>query len=225
MLITKSLPHGIKYHYRIHKNKLEQFCQTNFQDLKKFMMHAFTNCPNHHFLSGPRSSILRFPITNNPIYKQNHEVALLARMGLESNYYEDAHTNVQMFMLSYDEKTIAMEIPIWIHPEEFQHFKELFKDKMPLTGHIDLLRIENNKIWVWDYKPNAHREKYATTQTYFYAYMLSKRTGIPLTEFMCGYFDDKNTYIFNPSKIKLADAIKNHESIHQKRVLAAHIKT
>jgi hypothetical protein len=137
-----------------------------------------------------------------------HEVALLARMGLDSNYYQDAHSNVQMFMLSYDEKTIAIETPIWLLPEELEQYKKLFKEEKPLTGHIDILRIENNKIWVWDFKPNAHREKYATTQTFFYALMLSKRTGIPLNEFMCGYFDDKNTYIFNPSR---NNTTRNHK--------------
>jgi hypothetical protein len=33
--------------------------------------------------------------------------------------------------------------------------------------------------------------------------MLSKRTGIPLNNFRCGYFDDKNAYVFEPEKIIL----------------------
>ena len=124
-------------------------------------------------------------------------------MGLESNYYDNAHMNVQMFMLSYDNKTIGIEIPIWLHKEEFANFENLLKSELPLSGHIDLVRIENGKIWIWDYKPNAHREKHAATQTYFYAIMLSKRTGIPLENFRCGYFDDKHSYVFDPNAIKI----------------------
>ena len=118
-----------------------------------------------------------------------------------------------------------METPIWLLPEELEEYEDIFKEEHPLTGHIDILRIENNKIWVWDFKPNAHREKYADTQTFFYALMLSKRSGIPLTEFMCGYFDDKNTYVFNPSKILIREIIKNRASIPQNSTRDAHIKT
>ncbi|MBU4503046.1 MAG: PD-(D/E)XK nuclease family protein [Nanoarchaeota archaeon] len=76
-----------------------------------------------------------------------------------------------------------------------------------MTGHIDILRIEDEKIWVWDYKPNAHKEKYASTQTYFYALMLSKRTGIPLDDFRCGYFDQNHAFAFKPEE-KIISNIK-----------------
>ena len=210
MILSKTLRHGARYNYRIHKHKLENLCDNGFEKLKKFIISSFNTIPDEHFLKGPRSSVLKFSVLEEKPPKIEHEVALLARMGLDSNYYEDAHSNVQMFMLSYDEKTIAMETPIWLLPEELEEYNSLFKEENPLTGHIDILRIEKNKIWVWDYKPNAHREKYADTQTYFYALMLSKRTGIPLTQFMCGYFDDKNTYTFNPSQIKIKELIKNN---------------
>lgn len=161
------------------------------------------HCPHEKFLDGPRSSVLKFKIGSN-LKKEQNQVEILARIGLDSNYYQEAHMNVQMFMLAYDEKTIAIETPIWLQPEELENYENFFETNLPLSGHIDLVRIEeDNKIWIWDYKPNAHREKYADTQTYFYALMLSKRTKIPLENFMCGYFDDKNTYIFDPNEIKL----------------------
>lgn len=207
MILSESLSHGVKYNYRIHELKLNNLCQKKFHNLKEFILKSFKDCPHHHFLCGPRSSILKFSILQDKLPRIDHEVALLARLGLDSNYYQDAHSNVQMFMLSYDEQTIAIEVPIWLMPQELEQFQEIFKETKPLTGHIDILRIENNKIWVWDYKPNAHREKYATTQTYFYALMLSKRSNIPLENFMCGYFDDKNTYTFDPSKINLQEII------------------
>ena len=92
------------------------------------------------------------------------------------------------------------------------HYEELFGTTEPLTGHIDLVTIEDGKIWVWDYKPNAHKEKYADTQVYFQSLMLSKRTGIPLDKFRCGYFDWDRAYMFKPGSIEtkeLNSSLKN----------------
>lgn len=200
MILKTSLKHGGYYHFRIHKRKTDKFCNSNYLGLKEFLIKMLKDCPDEFFLDGPRSSVLKMKFKSD-LKQTNHEVEILARIGLESNYYDNAHLNVQMFMLAYDSKTIAIETPIWLEANEFEGFEELFKSNQPLSGHIDIIRIEDNKIWIWDYKPNAHRERFADTQTYFYALMLSKRTGIPLNNFMCGYFDCKNTYIFDPSKI------------------------
>ena len=129
-----------------------------------------------------------------------HEVSSLAEQGLTNNNYKSAHSNVQIFMLERDNKTLAVEVPIWLMPEEIKSFQKIFGEELPLTGHIDALRIEDGKIWIWDYKPNAHLEKYAQCQVYFYALMLSKRTGISLDNFMCGYFDDNTAYVFKPEE-------------------------
>ena len=49
-----------------------------------------------------------------------------------------------------------------------------------------------------NFKPNAIREKYAATQVYFYALMLSKRTNKDLEDFRCGYFDNDYAFVFKP---------------------------
>jgi hypothetical protein len=192
--------HGVNYYFRIHKNKLDKLCSDKFKNLIDYLTVVQKNCPSQYFLEGPRSSSLRF-IVPADVTKIAHEVSALARMGLESDYYDNAHMNVQMFMLSFDSKTLAIEIPLWLTNDELICFRELFKSELALSGHIDLIRLENDKIWVWDYKPNSRREKYAATQTYFYALMLSKRTAIDMSNFMCGYFDDQDVYVFDPSKI------------------------
>lgn len=202
MILSTTYKHGGQYHYRIHDKKIEELCKKKISPLKDFLINVRTKCPNNYFNEGPRSSILKISIGSDISHLQHH-IQALARIGLDSGYYDNAHMNVQMFLLGYDNKTIAIETPIWLLPQEHKKFSELFNSELPLTGHIDLVRIEDGKIWIWDYKPNAHREKFADTQTYFYAYMLSKRTGIPLNNFMCGYFDDKNTYIFDPAQINL----------------------
>lgn len=196
------MSHGVNYHFRIHKSKLDSLC-SEFPELSDYLLTVRKDCPVNYFLEGPRSSSLRIQVPAD-VMKVSHEVAYLARMGLDSDYYDNAHMNVQMFMLSFDNKTLAIEIPLWLTKDEFEGFESMFNSELALSGHIDLIRIENGKIWIWDYKPRACKEKYATTQTYFYALMLSKRTNIPLEKFMCGYFDDLDVYVFDPSKIQIS---------------------
>jgi hypothetical protein len=207
MILSSSMMHGVNYHFRIHKNKLDSLCQDKFPSLIDYLLKMQKNCPAEYFLEGPRSSSLRLNIGAD-IIKANHEVTSLARMGLDSDYYDNAHMNVQMFMLSFDNKTLAIEVPLWLTKDEFASFSELFKSDLALSGHIDLIRFEEGKIWIWDYKPKACKEKYASTQTYFYALMLSKRTNLDMSNFMCGYFDDIDVYVFDPSKIKIEDLIQ-----------------
>jgi hypothetical protein len=199
MIQHVSLDHGWWYHYRLHQAKLGLLKGNGYSNLHKYLHEVFDNCPQEPFLTGPRSSKLKFSLGIKPRQIDNHEVSLLAKEGLHWNKFNDAHSNVQVFMLSYDNKTIGVEVPIWLKAHELgKKFEELFASKEPLSGHIDVLRLEDDKLWIWDYKPNAEQEKYASTQTFFYALMLSKRTGIPLDKFMCGYFDDDTCFVFKP---------------------------
>ncbi len=190
--------------YRLHNEKISKLCQ-DYPGLANYLNDVFVNCPNHYFQIGPRSSKLRFKLNGNFHQVVGHEVSDMALTGLKVNNerYKANHSKVQVFMLENDSKTIAMEVPIWINNEELEQAKNLVNNDAPLTGHIDLLRIEDNKIWIWDYKPNAYNEKYAATQIYFYALMLSKRTGIPLENFRCGYFDSFYAYMFKPAECNM----------------------
>lgn len=190
---------GGYYNYKVHNAKMNNLCN-GFGSLKNYLDEMFVNCPNDYFNSGPRSSGLKFSLNLKLHQISGHEISDLTRQGLEINKerFKEAHPKVQVFMLENDDKTIAMEIPIWIHPQELNNFTNSLKSKTPLTGHIDILRIEDGKIWIWDYKPKAIEEKYAATQIYFYALMLSTRTNIDLDNFRCGYFDNKYAYVFKP---------------------------
>ena len=191
---------GGYYFYRVHNLKLDKLCN-GFKSLKSYLDFVFDNCPDEYFNNGPRGSSLRFNFGFDKIKIKGHEVSKLTDLGLKENSerYKTPHSRVQVFMLENDGHTVAVEVPIWIKPKELMNFKDFFKTEYPLTGHIDILRVEGNKIWVWDYKPNAKYEKYADVQVYFYALMLSKRTGIDLDNFRCGYFDEKNAFMFKPN--------------------------
>ncbi|MBI4739342.1 PD-(D/E)XK nuclease family protein [Candidatus Woesearchaeota archaeon] len=203
-----SFSHGWFYHYRVHLSKTKQLCTNNLLPLRDYLFSMFDGCPDDYFVNGPRSSTLRFDLGIQPQAVRGHEISQLAKKGLSQSRYKTAHSNVEVFMLENDSATIAVEIPLWLHDRELEFFRRLFDTDNPLSGHIDVLRVQDDgKIWIWDYKPNAHKEKYASCQTYFYALMLSKRTGIPLYEFRCGHFDDEQAYLFRPTPEHL-NAIK-----------------
>lgn len=198
------------YHYRVNFPKLRLI--NGFPELADFLEGLFEECPNEYFDDGPRSSYLKFDLNNLNLREvRGHEVSMLARLGLMDSKEMTAHSKVQCYMLEKDDKTVAVEVPIWLEPEELEIYNELFQTKEQLTGHIDLIRIEDEMIWIWDYKPDAARQKYAGTQIYFYALMLSKRTGIPLSKFRCGYFDSNYTYVFSPTETHLPKLSKISE--------------
>lgn len=199
MIKNVSLPHKWYYFYRIHMGKCSSAHENGYSALASYLDQVFEGCPNEYFLSGPRSSSLRFSVDIELMHVKGHEISALADVGLFlKSHLKQAHSRVEVFMLENDDKTIAVEVPIWLHEHEFDGYESLFNSKEVLTGHIDILRIEDGLIWIWDFKPNAKKEKYAHVQLLFYSYMLSKRTGIPLEKFRCGYFDEKDAYIFRP---------------------------
>ena len=193
-----SFKHGWFYHYRVHVPKKKELCDNGLGNLGLFMEKMFDACPDHYFTTGPRSSALRFNVGVCPIQIGGHEVSKLAELGLKYGRYRTAHSNVEVYMLENDAHTIGVEVPIWLMPYELEMYRSLFDSEEPLTGHIDILRVEDGKVWIWDYKPNADKEKYAHCQVLFYALMLSKRTGIPLEKFRCGYFDENTAFVFKP---------------------------
>jgi hypothetical protein len=198
-----SFHHGWFYHYRVHSEKTGSLCCKDFSGLSRYMERMHNECPDHYFLTGPRSSALRFDVDTRHVKVDGHEVCRLAELGLKGGAYRTAHSNVEVYMLEQDANTIAVEVPIWLLPHEIEAYHSLFECEEPLTGHIDILRVEDGIVWIWDYKPNAVKEKYANCQLLFYAIMLSKRTGIPLERFRCGYFDESTSYVFAPQMEQL----------------------
>jgi len=208
MIRHTSFKHGWFYHYRHHTEKSSQLCSDKFLPLKDYLDEMHDRCPDEHFIKGPRSSKLRMSLGIDTVHVTGHEISSIASVSHEHLSYKSAHSRVQVYMLENDQTTLAVEVPIWLMPDELIGFNELFDSDEPLSGHIDALRVEDGKIWIWDYKPNAKKEKYATTQVFFYAYMLSCRTKIPLSDFRCGYFDEEHTYMFKPELGQLVGCVR-----------------
>ncbi len=204
-----SFNHSPAYRYRLHCSKIE-----NQKDIPKALTNyldlVFTDCPNHLFGNTSfRVSKIDFPININIKHTEQHALIHLAKESREFKKFKSRHENLGEYFLNNDRGSIAVELPLWIESGEFQNFGEIFKTNEALTGHIDLLRIEDSgKIAIWDYKPNAYKEIKAHVQVFLYAYMLSVRTGIKLSNFICGYFDEVDCYQFNPSEV-IIDGCEN----------------
>lgn len=172
-------------------------------------LHAlFTNCPNHLFRrtafrasgAGRGTLDLEIPLTRI----RRHDIIALAGRSRGFRPVKSGHENLQKFFLEHDPNTIACEVPVWTESWEFADYPHVLKTRETLTGHIDVLRYEDDgRVGVWDYKPRAAAERSADIQVFLYALMLSLRTGLPLTAFLCGYFDEKDAYVFRPSEVTL----------------------
>jgi ATP-dependent exoDNAse (exonuclease V) beta subunit len=99
--------------------------------------------------------------------------------------------------------TVAVEVPIILTPEDIRHMQRQLGFQIPietnttLTGHIDVLQLRNGKVHILDYKPGAAKEK-PIAQLMVYALALSRRTGLPLYDFVCAWFDEHHYFEFYP---------------------------
>jgi len=173
--------------------------------LRDYLSTLPYSCPNQYFFSGPRASGHKFQLNADLINVEKHEIINTTADALNERILKSAHEDVEKYFLETDPSAIAAEVPVWLEPDEMKKFKFLKSSFIgTLTGHIDLLRYENDgRIGIWDYKPRAKYEKSAHIQVFLYALMLSQRTGIPLNKFLCGYFDSKIVFCFNPSDISI----------------------
>lgn len=196
--------HSWYYHYRLHEDHLTEspsFCHP----VGDFLHSLFEQCPDEYFRSGVRSSHIKKKLPLTPHEIKHHMLIRRAREGKQSQRFKTAHSNVNVHILETETTALAVEVPLWFTPDEMKSYELFFGSAEPLTGHIDLLSFDDQYVWIWDYKPNACKEKYASMQLYLYAQMLSRRTEIPLTMIRCGYFDDQTCLVFDPASIPLSE--------------------
>lgn len=198
-----SLKHGWFYHYRLHSGRLSDLASTGFSPLRDYLEFTFRYCPEKPFIEGGRASSLKIPLQAK-LEERHGTLCGLAAEGLVKNKdaFSQNHSRVEAQFIENDPTTIACEVPLWVLKNEADGMP-LPDSTFPFSGHIDVLRLDGNRVNILDYKPNAHREKYAATQLYFYSLMLSRRTGIPLEKMSCAYFDENREYWFEPKDCTL----------------------
>lgn len=204
MIESVKLNHGMDYFYRLHRLRLGMLASNGLSTLQQYLSDVQQGCHEEIFKTGPRSSALKFDLHVPLTEVYGHKLSKLAEIA-KANYNGTPHDKLQACALDEDPSSICTELPVWLKPADLvgmpvsqEILDIIFSEGGVLTGHIDLITIDEGKIWIWDFKPNARKEKYAATQVYFYALMLSKRTHLSLEKFRCGYFDENVAYLFKP---------------------------
>lgn len=140
---------------------------------------------------GARCSDGNLPELSLTLDRKDTNAVQLAQFGLVlAKDRRGRHEAIQRFMLANDSATIAVEVPVYLYPNEAPDLKL----EAPLTGHIDVLQVRYDRVWILDYKPDAKKERRAKYQLYLYMRALSTRTGIPLSRFGLAYFDDRDYF-------------------------------
>lgn len=134
------------------------------------------------------------------------------------------HETLQRFMPANDSVTIAVEVPIWLAPEDIAKIEKRHRIRLsasesrsqPITGHIDFLQVRNGAVHILDYKPDARTNR-PIEQLTIYALALSHLAGIHLFDIKCAWFNEEEYCEFFPRKIlaRRGPMPKNLEAIER----------
>jgi hypothetical protein len=204
------LQHRQVYLYTLHHGKLEHLFSFRYHrayaPIRNYLVTDVLSqdFPHELFTREERDRSSQYPvILQAAVTRKDNYATKLAGLALQiapSNIKR--HETLQRFMLLNDSATIAVEVPIYLTPEDFAYFRSRgftfpFGNN-PITGHIDFLQLRSGFLHILDYKPNAAKEKHAVTQLTIYALALSRRTGLPVKAFKCAWFDERDYFEFFP---------------------------
>ncbi|MDH7517078.1 MAG: hypothetical protein QHH19_01860 [Candidatus Thermoplasmatota archaeon] len=200
VLFTKRFEHeNLDYTFMYHKYKLDVLTKKQFPLLFRYITRFEGGCPDVFFEVGERCSKPSFEA--DAVVRKTCNLACkmagFAAQATEDN--RERHKLVETFMVINDRATIACEVPVW-------YWEKNVDDGV--TGHVDVLQVRNNLVYILDYKPGASKDKKAPWQLYHYARALSFRTKIPLQAMRCAWFDENVYYEYSPSEAKIKPVTK-----------------
>ncbi len=180
-----------------------------FTPIKRFLEKMFEDCPHHLFQESSRtfSTKQKFSLKHAVIREKENLANRMARLVLQSvSYNPKRHEILQRFLLVNDSVTVAVEVPIYLFPEDIRHMQPQLGFEIPvsidqvLASHIDFLQIRNGALHILDYKSNAHKDK-PIEQLTLHALALSRLTGLRIYDFVCAWFDQEYYFEFYPLHI------------------------
>ena len=146
------------------------------------------------FLEGPRCSSLDID-SKTEIKEKDNLVSKLTQLAFNSqpkNSDESPHETVEDFFLINDSNTVCTELPVFINPSE----TDLDVDD-PITGHIDLVQIRYDDLYILDYKPNLNPPERYTSQLQLYKKAIQERTSIPEDKIHTAVFNEYDYYEYS----------------------------
>lgn len=198
-LVNISFMHGagVPYLFRFNRQSLAKadvpksvvgYIEGMVDDCPTHVFTEYANTSNDGCKSCAFADQLRVTrITNRSLVER-------AREAEEAKLLKKPHDALEKYFVENDPKTLAVELPVWMRDDELVDFREQFGFEKGMAGHIDLVRLEGDRIWIWDYKPYARKEKHAHVQVFLYAVMFALRTGVPMSRLGAGYFDEDNVF-------------------------------
>jgi hypothetical protein len=201
------LNHRQIYRFQVHQAKLRLLLESpahwHLGGLQTYLGSIDRHFPHSLFLTAAQRSST-FPAALHPpiVRKENHATRLAALVLPTSPSNKERHETLQRFMLVNDSVSVAVEVPVYLTPEDLRYYRERgftfdFDDTV-ITGHIDFVQVRNGYVHILDYKPEARKEKHAHVQLTVYALALSRRASLPLKDFKCAWFDERDYFEFFP---------------------------
>jgi len=203
ILVSKTFKHNdLAYNFKYHKPKLETLCKNSgFSPLIGYIESFEKGCPKFFNDIENRCSQAKIEVKIKKESRYNNACRLAGFALKACDNNSERHAAVEKFMLINDSSTVACEVPVWLWEKNLN---------MGVSGHIDILQIRGNKMYILDFKPEAFREneQKVASQLFWYASGLSFRTGVPLNNFRCAWFDNRNYFEFIPvdAKVKFSRA-------------------
>jgi hypothetical protein len=210
LYIHQNIPYAFNWNKIHHKEKYSQLT-TNRHELNKLKEHFKRvyegTIPNNLFNSRSLPRVSQFKIkgikaafirsfsknlirsgeilyydstTKFPQYVQN----VIDNYKANSISGEPGHEPILKNILIKDRDSIAIEVPIWNE----------IRDKV-ITGHIDLLQVENDIVKVIDYKPEGNF-LLSLPQVAMYGYLVKSKLNIK--KLMCISFNKEEAWEYDP---------------------------
>jgi len=192
LLTTHRFQHQQIYPFTYHNLKLNLYSK-KLPQLKRYINWVERSLPTKMFLNGPRASTIKHDCFLKPKQK-NNIIPKLTKIALATYQKpKTAHETIEQFFLINDSTTVCTELPVFINPNEIN----CLNINNPLTGHIDLIQIKYEKLYILDYKPNLNHPEQYTSQLYLYKKAIHKRTNIPEENIIPAVFNEHAYYELN----------------------------
>lgn len=207
MIRSYLLQHKQVYRFQVHRAKLDlvfenprhrhlALAKNYLEAIGEDFPHGIFQTTEHRSSKFPTK--LAIPITR----KENYATRLATLVLPSAVTNKKRHETLQRFMLVNDSATVAVEIPVYLTGADIAYYRERgfkldFVTEL-ITGHIDFLQVRDGYLQILDYKPDARKEKHAHVQLTIYALALARRANLPLKNFKCAWFDEKDYFEFFP---------------------------
>ncbi|MFW9822857.1 MAG: hypothetical protein ACFFE4_07985 [Candidatus Thorarchaeota archaeon] len=225
LFIHQNIPYSFNWNKQHHKNIYSQIT-SNREELNKLKLHfkrVYNGLiPNYLFNSRNLPRISQFKIRGiksafiKSFSKKLIRTGQIELSGSNSKLPQHAQNVMEIFkvnkiqgipghepilknILIKDKNSIAIEVPVWNEAE----------NKL-ITGHIDLIQVENDVVKVIDYKPEGNF-LYSLPQVAMYGFLLKEK--LKIKNLKCISFNKHEAWEYDPL-ILLSD-IKDYLISHR----------